>query len=265
MDGFLNPAAYYKNGTATLSPSEAAGSIIMGLSDQVGQELDEFVVETLRNNLLGLPLDLASLNMARARSEGVPPLNDVRRQIFSSTNDGQLKPYTDWVDFGQQLKHPESLINFVAAYGTHPTITGTLAQRRAAAKLIVNPEVGEVQPRDSADFMFGTNYDETADNTPAVDAIPEGPGIDGILVDDPGTAVTKRLTTPRQSTRSPRAPAPTASWSPPTTRQPTGRTSVARQSQGSTPSTCGSAGSPSAPTCSAACWAAPSTTCSRTS
>ena len=189
LDGFLNPAAYYKNGTATLSPSEAAGSIIMGLSDQVGQELDEFVVETLRNNLLGLPLDLASLNMARARSEGVPPLNDVRRQIFSSTNDGQLKPYTDWVDFGQQLKHPESLINFVAAYGTHPTITGTLAQRRAAAKLIVNPEVGEVQPRDSADFMFGTNYDETADNTPAVDAIPEGPGPDGILVDDPGTAV----------------------------------------------------------------------------
>ena len=56
--------------------------------------------------------------MARARSEGIPPLNDVRRQIFGQTNDGQLKPYTDWIDFGQQLKHPESLVNFVAAYGT---------------------------------------------------------------------------------------------------------------------------------------------------
>ena len=116
-----------------LTSAQAAGAIIMGLSDQVGQEIDEFVVDTLRNNLLGLPLDLPALNMTRARSEGIPSLNNVRRQIFAATNDGQLKPYTDWVDFGQQLKHPESLVNFVAAYGTHPTITGTLAERRAAA------------------------------------------------------------------------------------------------------------------------------------
>ena len=60
----------------------------MGLSDQTGKEIDEFVVETLRNNLLGLPLDLAALNMTRARSEGIPPLNEVRRQIFAATNDG---------------------------------------------------------------------------------------------------------------------------------------------------------------------------------
>ena len=52
----------------------------MGSSDQVGNELDEFVTETLRNNLLGLPLDLATLNLARARDEGIPPLNDVRRR-----------------------------------------------------------------------------------------------------------------------------------------------------------------------------------------
>ena len=39
----------------------------MGMSDQVGNELDEFTTETLRNNLLGLPLDLAPINMARAR------------------------------------------------------------------------------------------------------------------------------------------------------------------------------------------------------
>ena len=31
----------------------------MGMSDQTGNELDEFVTDTLRNNLLGLPLDLA--------------------------------------------------------------------------------------------------------------------------------------------------------------------------------------------------------------
>ena len=52
----------------------------MGSSDQIGNELDEFVTETLRNNLLGLPLDLPTLNMARAREAGVPPLNDLRRQ-----------------------------------------------------------------------------------------------------------------------------------------------------------------------------------------
>ena len=34
--------------------------------------------------------------MTRAREAGVPPLNDVRRQIFADTNDGQLAPYTSW-------------------------------------------------------------------------------------------------------------------------------------------------------------------------
>ena len=45
-----------------------------------------------------------------------------RRQLFNRTNDGQLQPYTSWVDFGENIKHPESLVNFVAAYGQHPTI-----------------------------------------------------------------------------------------------------------------------------------------------
>ena len=48
----------------------------MGSSDQIGNELDEFVTETLRNNLLGLPLDLPTINMTRAREAGVPPLNE---------------------------------------------------------------------------------------------------------------------------------------------------------------------------------------------
>src|SRR6185437_3466257 len=155
-------------------------SIVMGSSDQVGNELDEFVVETLRNNLLGLPLDLPTLNMTRAREAGVPPLNAVRRQIHAETNDAQLAPYTSWSDFGQHLKHPESLINFVAAYGTHPTIrdsgpdgvlgtaddVSTVAAKRAAARAIVNPipadpaatppVAGDVPPTDATDFMLGT-------------------------------------------------------------------------------------------------------------
>ncbi len=90
LTAFLNPPEYFNGGKAsagtlqTLTAKQAAGSIVMGSSDQVGNELDEFVVETLRNNLLGLPLDLPTLNMTRARDAGIPPLNDVRRQIFAA-------------------------------------------------------------------------------------------------------------------------------------------------------------------------------------
>ncbi len=126
LKAFLNPPAFFDNSVdpshPIYTPEQAAGSVLLGSADQTGNEIDEFVTETLRNNLLGLPLDLPSINMARARDAGVPSLNEVRRQIFAQTNDGQLAPYTSWADFGQHMKHPESLINFVAAYGTHPTI-----------------------------------------------------------------------------------------------------------------------------------------------
>jgi len=159
LDGFLNPASYTNGGTAgTLSAADAAGSIIMGMSDQVGNELDEFVTDTLRNNLLGLPLDLPAINMARARSEGVPALNVFRRQLFNSTNDAQLTPYSSWVDFGENLKHRQSLVNFVAAYGLHPTIVSatTAVAKRNAARAIVNPLATDVAPLDAAAFMNST-------------------------------------------------------------------------------------------------------------
>ncbi|HEX3090822.1 MAG TPA: peroxidase family protein, partial [Ilumatobacteraceae bacterium] len=159
LDGFLNPAAYYDGGSVGhLTSRQAAGSIVMGLSDQVGNELDEFVTNTLRNNLLGLPLDLAAINMTRARSEGIPSLNNVRKQLFAQTNDGQLTPYANWIDFGLALKHPESLVNFVAAYGKHPTILAqsTVLGKREAARLIVDPGTGDVQPADALDFIGST-------------------------------------------------------------------------------------------------------------
>ncbi|WP_241985742.1 MULTISPECIES: peroxidase family protein [Cryobacterium] len=156
LEGFLNPPSYTDGGSAgALTSEQAAGSVIMGMSDQVGNELDEFVTDTLRSNLLGLPLDLAAINMTRARSEGVPPLNEVRRQINDATSDGQLTPYTSWADFGQNIKHPESLTNFVAAYGTYPTITAetTLAGKRAAATAIVDPGPGISPTADALNFM----------------------------------------------------------------------------------------------------------------
>ena len=64
----------------------------------------------------------------------------MRNQLFQQTSESQLKPYINWEDFGGQLKHPESLVNFVAAYGTHTTITGatTVAAKRAAAQALVS-------------------------------------------------------------------------------------------------------------------------------
>jgi Ca2+-binding RTX toxin-like protein len=186
LNAFLNPPAFFDGGPTFpspnhfLTPKQAAGFVVMGSTDQTGNEIDEFVTETLRNNLLGLPLDLPTLNMSRARESGIPPLNNLRRQLLAQTNDGQLAPYTSWSDYGQHLKHPESLINFVAAYGTHPTIRDsgpdgvlgtaddvtTLAAKRAAARAIVNPSPGDplatppipadVPPADAADFMFST-------------------------------------------------------------------------------------------------------------
>ena len=169
LTAFLNPPQLYNAAPqppaggptpapVPISAAAGAGAVFMGSSDQTGNEIDEFVTETLRNNLLGLPLDLPTINMTRAREAGVAPLNEVRREIFAQTNDGQLAPYTSWSDYGQHLKHPESLINFVAAYGTHPTITSatTLVAKRDAARAIVDPLPTDVQPADAADFMFST-------------------------------------------------------------------------------------------------------------
>ena len=110
--------------------------------------------------------------MTRAREAGVPPLNEVRRQIHAQTNDGQLAPYTSWSDFGQHLKHPESLINFVAAYGTHPTHhrrdhAGRQAGSRAGdrrSRAGPGVPIRLTSPADAADFMFGTG---AWANTPA--------------------------------------------------------------------------------------------------
>ncbi|SFQ30815.1 peroxidase family protein, partial [Pseudomonas borbori] len=150
---FLNPLEFAASGP---TPDAAAGAIIRGVTRQVGNEIDEFVTEALRNNLVGLPLDLAAINIARGRDTGIPSLNAARREFFAGTGDNQLRPYTSWADFVQHIKHPESLINFIAAYGTHSSITGatTLDAKRAAAALIVLDGVDA--PADRLDFLNST-------------------------------------------------------------------------------------------------------------
>ena len=121
IEAFLNPQAYSASG---VDAAAANGAIIRGMSRQLGNEIDEFVVEAVRNNLVGLPLDLAALNIARGRDAGVPTFNDARAQFYASTGDAQLRPYESWLDFGQNIKNPISIINFIAAYGKHPTYCG---------------------------------------------------------------------------------------------------------------------------------------------
>ena len=148
IQAFTNPALF-ANGVGTVGTAGSVGTaansamtadIILGTVNQVGNEIDEFVTGTLQNNLLGLPLDLASLNIARGRDTGVAPLNLARAQLFAISGEQQLKPYISWVDFGSQLKHIESLVNFIAAYGTHASLTvagETNAQKLAAAQALV--------------------------------------------------------------------------------------------------------------------------------
>src|SRR5262249_53839166 len=171
---FLNPLAFNANGT--LTPEAAAGAIVRGTTRQVGNEIDEFKTEAMRNNLLGLPLDLGAINMARGRDTGIPSLNAARRELYSDTGDSQLKPYTSWADFVQHMRHPESLINFIAAYGTHGSIINatTLAAKRAAATLLVLGDfdlngnlvidANEIAPADRLDFLHSTGLWTSAPN-----------------------------------------------------------------------------------------------------
>ena len=152
LDAFLNPLAFDDGGT--VDPGVAAGRIVRGMTRQTGNEIDEFVTEALRNKLLGLPLDLPAINIARARETGVPRLNAVRARFYADSNNSALAPYSSWTDFGFNLKHRDSLTNFVAAYGKHPSITGSLATRRLAAQRLIDQDPTDLQtPADAAAFM----------------------------------------------------------------------------------------------------------------
>ena len=168
LEGFLNPAAFNDNGN--LTGEQGAGAIINGVVRQPSSQIDEFVIDTLRNNLLGLPLDLATINLLRGRDAGVPPLQEARRTFYEATVDPTLRPYANWTDFGNNLKNGNifgrdetraSLVNFVAAYGTHETITSapTIEAKRAAAALLVN---GVPQGQEFISRIAGINRYDTA-------------------------------------------------------------------------------------------------------
>jgi Ca2+-binding RTX toxin-like protein len=157
FDGFLNPlalGALDAEGNVIVDHDTASAAIIRGMSRQGGNEIDEFVTDVLRNQLTGIPLDLPALNLARGRDVGLPSLNETRAQFFQlSGQDSQLKPYESWTDFALNLKNPVSIVNFIAAYGTHDSIVqaDTIDAKREAADLLVLGGPGA--PADREDFL----------------------------------------------------------------------------------------------------------------
>jgi Ca2+-binding RTX toxin-like protein len=107
LQGFLDPLNYN---------ADTASNIMRGTTNAVGNMIDEWVTPVLRDNLVGLPLDLATLNLVRGRDTGTAALNVVRADLFAQTGLTSLKPYANWDEFGANLVHPESIVNFIAAY-----------------------------------------------------------------------------------------------------------------------------------------------------
>jgi len=185
FEAFLNPLALYnagEDGQAVLDVEAATGAVIRGLTRTRANEIDEFVIGALQNNLVGLPLDLGAINIARGRDVGNPSLNAARRMFYADTLDSRMTPYGSWVDYLDNLRHEVTLVNFIAVYGTHPTIAGpdgnpgnsddpeqTLAGKRRAACAIVSAlslnavtyctdtgfadEAGPLPPEDALDFL----------------------------------------------------------------------------------------------------------------
>ncbi len=100
LAAFLNPQMYVASGTTV---AEANANLIRGLSRDVGNAMDEFIVPDVRSTLLGLPLDLAALNIARGRDTGIPSFNETRKQLYegASAPVADLKPYESWADFAR--------------------------------------------------------------------------------------------------------------------------------------------------------------------
>ncbi|MGK0188206.1 MAG: peroxidase [Verrucomicrobiales bacterium] len=85
-DGAQSEEGHIALASAFFNPTEIANngidSILRGLASQVAQEIDNEVIDAVRNFLFGPPgsggFDLASLNIQRGRDHGLASFNDVR-------------------------------------------------------------------------------------------------------------------------------------------------------------------------------------------
>ena len=176
---FLNPSGFAKTGPT---------AIAQGMTRQVSNEIDEIVTPALQQNLLGQATDLAAINIARGRDLGMPTLNNLRRQLSSGltteltslkqklqANLGDvtlqqtidktialqagLQAYSSWADFGNNIQHPESLVNFIAAY----SFDGDLAKADVLMKLASGASFNALSSADKNLVNTGLGYNYTND------------------------------------------------------------------------------------------------------
>jgi Ca2+-binding RTX toxin-like protein len=133
IDAFLNPQSYIPGYTAAL--------LTDGSTAQVGNRIDEKVTDALRDNLLGQPLDLATLNIVRGRDAGLPTLNEMRASIQAVAPlalQATLNPYTSWLNFRDNLKgtlvdQAATVKNFMMAYASDDILTKFASTKTLAA------------------------------------------------------------------------------------------------------------------------------------
>ncbi|MEM0897556.1 MAG: peroxidase family protein [Verrucomicrobiota bacterium] len=101
--------------SAFFTPSEIENhgidTVLRGLANQACQELDNLIIDEVRNFLFGPPgsggFDLASLNLQRGRDHGLPGLNGARRELG-------LQPARRFVDI---TSDPDVVASLRSVYG----------------------------------------------------------------------------------------------------------------------------------------------------
>lgn len=166
ISAFLTPTSF--------TPGATAGQLGDGSSAQVGYRIDEKVSDSLRDNLLGKPLDLVALNLMRGRDSGLPTLNEMRSAIVAAAPvalQATLNPYASWLNFRDNLKgnldqQNATVKNFMMAYAADDIFTKFGAEARASIVGITQvgaldtPEEwyalrASVDPIDQEDYMIG--------------------------------------------------------------------------------------------------------------
>ncbi len=128
LNAFLNPESYNGNTAADLA---------RGLTNQVGNEIDEWVTDTLRNHLVGQKLDLATANIVRGRDSGVASWNDTRASLYQQASLVSLAPYQSWYEVGAHLLHgQDTLKEFIEAYAHDDILTRFYAQLVATGSVL---------------------------------------------------------------------------------------------------------------------------------
>ncbi len=82
-EGHLNLFAAFFN-IATITQQGGIDPVLRGLANQVSQNVDQFIIDDVRNMLFAnveMGMDLATLNIQRGRDHGLGTLNDVREAL----------------------------------------------------------------------------------------------------------------------------------------------------------------------------------------